>query len=367
MPPGPSTKPLRLLLCVGTAGIGGTELQLLRLAQELSESGLDVHLAFLTHGGPLVERARSAPIRVHQFRIAKRVAAPLELFRFASMLRQFRFDVVHAFLPHAIVISRLALDLSRSRAVFLSGIRNEPSKYARESYVPLANALRRSEAVTVNSEALVSEVGRYARIQSSSVRMIPNGVSMPPSKSDPGKEPPRAVVVANFHPHKGHDVLLQAVQRTFPPFHTTLIGGGTGRGEFEARAHALGLNGRFTVLEVDTPPDLGAFQFAIHPSRIEGLPNAVLEEMSYGLPIVGSRVGGIPDLIGAQGGLLCDPGDVAGLSVAMSRMATDRTLRVACGTRNRVAAREFSWPSITQKYLDLYTEILWTREHFRHS
>jgi glycosyltransferase involved in cell wall biosynthesis len=79
------------------------------------------------------------------------------------------------------------------------------------------------------------------------------------------------------------------------------------------------------------------------PSLAEGTPNSIIEAMSHGLPIIASAVGGIPDLLSDDSGILVQPGDDEALAQAMERLASDPDLRARMGG----AARE--------RYLDLFS------------
>jgi glycosyltransferase involved in cell wall biosynthesis len=79
------------------------------------------------------------------------------------------------------------------------------------------------------------------------------------------------------------------------------------------------------------------------PSLAEGTPNSIIEAMSHGLPIIASAVGGIPDLLSDDSGILVQPGDDEALAQAMERLASDPDLRARMGG----AARE--------RYLNLFS------------
>jgi glycosyltransferase involved in cell wall biosynthesis len=91
------------------------------------------------------------------------------------------------------------------------------------------------------------------------------------------------------------------------------------------------------------------------PSYGEGMPMAMLEAMASGLPLIVSAVGGIPDVVsdGVEGKLIA-PADVAQLTLAMSEMIGDPTLRWACGRNAREHARQFDVESYAASLLRLY-------------
>ena len=102
----------------------------------------------------------------------------------------------------------------------------------------------------------------------------------------------------------------------------------------------------------------------MQPSTDEGLPNAVLEAMAAGLPVVSTRVGGIPDLIDDEvTGLLVAPGDPEALAAAITRLVTDEPLRLRLGAAARERARDFSWQACTDRHVELYEVLL--RDHPR--
>ncbi|MDQ2976854.1 MAG: glycosyltransferase [Acidobacteriota bacterium] len=88
---------------------------------------------------------------------------------------------------------------------------------------------------------------------------------------------------------------------------------------------------------------LSSLDVFVLPSLAEGTPNSIIEAMTHGLPIIASAVGGIPDLLSEESGILVPPGDDVALAQAMERLASDPDLRARMGR----AARE--------RYLDLFS------------
>jgi len=161
---------------------------------------------------------------------------------------------------------------------------------------------------------------------------------------------------------KGVDVLLDAMslaRRT--DFEVLILGDGEERRRLEARARRLEVSGRVRFLgeHEDVGPFLAASDAFVFPSRLEGLPNALLEAMSSGLPAIATRIGGCTDVITQGSGLLVAPDDAAGLARAMDRVATDASLRARLseGARARVLER-FSFDVIVDELQDIYRDAL---------
>jgi glycosyltransferase involved in cell wall biosynthesis len=146
----------------------------------------------------------------------------------------------------------------------------------------------------------------------------------------PAPEHPRALFAGVLEPYKGVDVLLQAWRRVIserPDAELLIAGSGTHAGELRASAKALGASVRF-LGHVD--PDtlrtlLDGSSFLVLPSRSEGLGRIVLEAYARNRAVLGSHVGGIPELVQPGGtGDLVPPGDPDALASAIVRLFADR-------------------------------------------
>lgn len=94
------------------------------------------------------------------------------------------------------------------------------------------------------------------------------------------------------------------------------------------------------------------------PSYAEGLPIGVLEAMINGIPVVASKVGGIPDALGSEAGLLVPPGDPAALSAALARLLRDPELRRHMGSAGRRRAAEmFAGENVLARIGELYLQL----------
>lgn len=102
---------------------------------------------------------------------------------------------------------------------------------------------------------------------------------------------------------------------------------------------------------------LQAFSFMVAPSFSESMPNALMEALFLGVPLVATSVGGVPELV-RDNGLLVPPGDVEALALAMARMAGDKGLRASCREKALALAPEFTLKAKVANTLAVYREIL---------
>ncbi len=125
-------------------------------------------------------------------------------------------------------------------------------------------------------------------------------------------------------------LVARGSQALFAVLGDDLKTGGATRRQMEARVEALGLSSRFKFLGFrrDAPRVVQAFDIIAVPSHVEPLGNATLEAMAVGRPVIGSRVGGIPEMVvDAETGLLVPPSSPTTLAEAIERLVNDPLLR----------------------------------------
>jgi glycosyltransferase involved in cell wall biosynthesis len=361
-----STRPMRIMLVIGSAHTGGAEGQLVRLAGELHRRDVQVRVLFLNVGGPLTKQldADGVPWEVlckTNFP-SKRAGNLAALFRLGARLASWQPDVVSAWLAGA-VWRTLPLAALLTRAKRVAAFRGDVRAYDLKLLAPVFRfAVTHAHAVTVNAAWLRGEAARWGA-RPDRVALICNGVDVPPSSSNVAVDPPSAVVIANFQEYKGHDFLVDALALVKEPLTVRLVGEGNRRSQTQTRAIARGLVDRLKFVEspADVRAELSRAQFAIHPSRREGLPNAVLEELASGLPVIATDVGGIPSLIedGVEG-FLVPAGDEKLLADRISKLASSRGLRLSMAAAARSRAQNFAWDTCAESYLRIFRELFET-------
>lgn len=204
--------------------------------------------------------------------------------------------------------------------------------------------IHRASAVICVSRAVASIATSGVRFRQDPV-IVYNGVNTdrfrPTSAWDPEWRrrlniPPDAFVwgqVSSLISRKGVDLLLQARARLSHGY-VVIVGEGPERAAFEELAGSLGIaaNVKFVGLADPVPYYQHVFDVSVLPSRNDALPLSLIEASACGLPSIGARVHGIPEIIEDQvSGLLFEAGDVDGLAAAMSRFSSDPAFRSAAG------------------------------------
>jgi L-malate glycosyltransferase len=355
------SRPLRIVHTVSSLNIGGMEQVVLRLAAAQKATGHRVGILAL-RGGPLEQEAVRHDLQVSVLGSGRLMRA----LRAVRYFRSVRPDIIHVHNPtslHYAVLSRLA-----GRPALVLTVHGET--HARQGS---ALEWRLVKAVAVVSHAALRTLRLPCDPRKSTV--IHNGIA-PANDTFEMRETVRSdlgvgdrvvgAIVARLNGRKGHATLLKSVsllrEEGVTPL-TLIVGDGPERAALEQQALQLELNEghvRFLGARSDVDRILSAADFFVLPSDTEGLPLSVLEAMAHGLPIIASRVGGIPELVEhMEQGLLVPPGDPPALANAIRRIVEDRPLRrrLADAARTRVNT-EFSLVNTVQNYDLLYRAAL---------
>ena len=172
-------------------------------------------------------------------------------------------------------------------------------------------------------------------------------------------------VVAQFIERKGHKYLLEAIPAIAsrsPGIRFLLFGKGPLEGELKTTCQGLGISERvvFAGFREDLERVMGCLDLLVHPALMEGLGVSLLQAAAAGVPIVGTRVGGIPEIVhDGVNGHLVPPGNAPSLVDAVTRIIEDRDLARQMGDAGREIVKEhFSIDSMVEGNLEVYREVM---------
>jgi glycosyltransferase involved in cell wall biosynthesis len=176
---------------------------------------------------------------------------------------------------------------------------------------------------------------------------------------------PLMLYVGNHTPNKGIDVLLRALDHMVEPGVAVIGGAIRSRQEHQALLAGCGIpNGNPRALFTDfiSKEELRALyqsvDIFVFPSRADTLPLVILEAMASGLPVVSTRVGGIPYEVAPDTGILVESGDSVALAEALDRLCANAERRRAMGRAGSCRVAEmFNWNASAAKVVEVYRDI----------
>ena len=358
-------RPLPIAIVLNTFEAGGTEHQMSELICRLDRDRFEVHVACFGNRGPLRERLLSARIPIAEFRIhgLARPRTALQMARFARWCRRHRIVLVQAcdfyanvFALPAATLAGVPVRIGSRRDVFIPERTDNQARLQRLAYRCAHRIVTNSSAA---SQALVQE-----GIDPERIVRIENGLDLTRFLPAVSHSPARVVTtVANLRPGKGHDVLLKAARLVVDrgrDVRFDIVGNGPLRAELEALASTLGVAShvRFLGHCPDIASALRNTDVFAFPSAMEASPNAVLEAMAAGLPVVATAAGGIPEVVGHEhNGLLVPAGDEQALASAILRLLEDRRLAESLGaSARRTVHSRFAFERMVNAFSALYAE-----------
>lgn len=367
----PMSAPVPIAFCITDLDPGGAERALVQIVTRLDRGFWAPAVYCLSKPGDLTDELRQHEIPVTCYGATGWRSLPV-VFRLSRDLRGSRPQVLQTFLYHANIAGRLA---GRRAGVphIVSGIRVAERRGRWRLWIE-----RLTERMVETHVCVSKDVAEYSATQGGLRRekivTIPNGVdyevfaqAAPADLSAYGIPPGRRCIVSvgRLDPQKAPLALLDGfaeIASRLPDAHLLYVGDGPLRGDIESRARARNLSNRvhFSGRVADVAPLLrGADCFAL-ASRWEGMPNAVLEAMAAGLPVVITRVEGTGELIDSGvTGVLVDGDSAESLGGAIASLLADPEAAREMGRAAQLFVRkEYTWDSVVRQYDRLYRDLL---------
>jgi glycosyltransferase involved in cell wall biosynthesis len=355
---------------------GGVARHVQDLALGLGAHGWDVELAGAPDAivWPAVE---AAGLRVHRLPFVHGYRTPSSdarvLRRLVPFLRRQRYDLIHCHSSKAGASGRVAAALSRTPVVY------SPHGFAFKAGHPLLRASfhvierglaplsRRIVCVSEDERRLAVGAGLGGRDR---LRVVHNGsapceagVEPDPALEALRREGPLVATITVLRPEKGVDVFIDAVPiilELMPEARCAVVGGGPSEAVLRARARSLADEPRFAFLPFTAPAarHLNAVDVYVLASQREGMPIGVLEALACGVPQVATAVGGTPEVVVGETGLLVPPADPRALAEAAVELLRDPARRAALAAASRARhAAHFTVGRMVAETADIYAEV----------
>lgn len=288
----------------------------------------------------------------------------LEIGRLARWLRRQRVDVVHTHMFWANLYGALAARLAGVPVVVTTDHGSSAWKRAHHHWLDGRVIGALADLRFCVAENVLQVLRDLSGVSAEKLTLISNGTALAaPVTVRPGHAL-HIGAVGRLVWQKDHRTLILAAEQLHLrgiDFRLTIIGDGPLRKELEQLVAERGLDDRVSMpgFQQDVDACLRSFDVFAMSSIDEGQPVSLLEAMARGLPVVATRVGGIPATVAdGREGLLVEPGDVSCLADALAALATAPDRRAALGQQAwRRVERDFSCEAIARRYADTYAEL----------
>lgn len=352
--------------------VGGAEEMVLNLVRHLPPR-FEPAVMCIHEAGPIGEEIRRTGVPFSVLGLTPGVARPLDVLRLRTALDAAAPTIVHTFLLTGSLYGRFAAMMAGVPII----IGTEVNVY--ENKQPLHARIERwlmkgTDAVVASAESVKSHYIKQVAADPDKVDVIYNAVDWAQLQTTMDRDEFRrsigvpsnamaAGIIARLTKQKAHRVLFEALARPeLSTLHLVVVGDGELRNDLRQQAESLGIWNRVHFLGArrDLGNILKAIDIFTMPSYWEGLPLSMVLAMGAGLPVVASRVAGIPEVVHHDvSGVLVEAGEIEPLANALVALTNDAAMRARLGE----AARAFVIPRFgvdryVQSIVSLYDRLL---------
>ncbi len=367
-------RPIRLALFTDSFIHGGTERQFVQTLRALDPAHFQITVCCLKKTGPFLEDVQAMGFPILDFPVRSlygpdTLRQQLRLFR---MLRAERIQILHAFDFYSNIF---ALPVARAAGVpvTLASRREIAGDRSRAQRFAIRLACSVASGVVANSQAAGSVLTGVFGESPRKVAVIPNAIDLDAFRPARPREQVRSELklaedsiligtVAALRPEKQLDLFVRAAavaHRSMPNLRFVIVGEGTERRRLESFISDARLQSCVHLLgdRDDVPDWIDAFDAFVLSSQTESFPNAILEAMALGKPVVATRVGGTPEVVedGATG-FLVPNGKPEALAMSMIQLARDSSLRTRMGNAARARVHgNYTLAKLGARLSEVYT------------
>jgi len=349
-----SDRPIRVLYLSHAFAVGGAEEMVLNLVRHLPPP-FAPGVACIHEAGPIGEEIQRTGVPFTVLGLNPGLRHPFDALRLRDFLHHAEPHIVHTFLLTGSLYGRFAAMMARVPIVIGTEVNLYEHKRALHARAERW-LMRGTDAVVASAESVRDFYLDQVGADPAKVEVIYNAVDWSQLQATTARDEMRTSVgipldvpllgiIARLTEQKAHRVLFDALagRPELANVHLAVVGDGHLRRELEQRAGHTGLNGRIHFLGArrDLGNILAAIDVFVMPSLWEGLPLSLVLAMGAGLPVVATRVAGIPEVVqDGVNGVLVSPNDSAELGAALAALIGDDTKMALLG----MAAKKFVRP-----------------------
>jgi len=351
----------------------GGQRQSFLLAKELKRKGFLFYFC-VQPNSPLHQKAIAADLPVIPIKIGNEldIAAVLRL---ACAMKRRKCRLVHFHDAHSITVGSTAASIAK---VPLRIISRRVDFQLKSNYFSRVKYMKNIDVIIAVSEG-VQKVLVDGGVNPGIIRVIPDGIDFAPYEKAVSSDYLRRElscapddflvgIVAHLANHKGHKYLIQAtkiLKEAAPKIKVIIVGEGPLKMELNRQVKETHVEDMvfFLGFREDIPQILSSLDLFVLSSYLEGMGSILMDAMACRLPIVATKVGGIPEVvIQGETGLLVPPRMPSALAKAILEIYNDRTLASRFGERGyEIVHQKFSAESMADKIINVYEALAWKK------
>ena len=343
---------------------GGMENIVACLARGMDKEKYDVAVWCVVGGGEVADELSAAGITVKVLRI-NGYYNPINILRLALLFRKESFDILHMQGYFSATIGRIA-SLLAGIPFRICHVHTIFYNMNRRNMLIDQFLNRFTQKVIFISKAVLDSFVNAGYSFGNKAVIILNGTpDCGYTLRDLRMDTPVLINVASLYAHKGQKYLIMAMKEVlteFPQAVLWLVGDGPLRGELERQANELrlGLHVKFWGRRQDIAQLLSQAHIFILPSLREGVPLSIIEAMSSGLPVLATRVGGVPEMVAENAsGILCQPSDSQALAEGIMALCRNAERSAVMGQAGRrIFEEHFTQQKMLNRIDALYQELI---------
>jgi glycosyltransferase involved in cell wall biosynthesis len=346
----------RILLLITDLRLGGTPTVVRQLAVRLNnDPDFHVHVACLDRWGPVADQLRDRGIPVTALN-ARSVLDFTIVFRLIRLIRRENIDTVFSFLIHANAVAAIASFFVRDVRFLQSIQTTQPSP--RWHWIVQRTIRNAAERIVVPSLSVADAAKQWSAVEEERILVISNAVEIEDFAAKPREISGKRIgFIGRLDPIKRIEDLVIALSLLPADYTLDIFGEGIQRSQILSEISRLGLQGRALLHGeiAGSAQALRKIDVLVLSSDAEGFGLVLIEAMAAGVPVIGTNVSGIRDVIedGASG-LLVPPRNPRALANAIEKILTDPLLagKLVTGGIDRVR-KNYDWSVLIDSYRNL--------------